>query len=148
MNIINRHTIAIIAKFLDEYYDEFQQLLGAQGIEESEAEVIIEGLKEFAKDVHTGQVIDRKFEIMAVNPITNKTYDQHNAVLLCAKDKAVPAALHAYQQECMRIGANEEHVRSVGLLIGRVLDYQIAIESRVPDTVGDEIPRCLFGDGI
>jgi hypothetical protein len=87
--------------------------------------------------------IDRKFQILAVNPVNGKVYTDENALLLCAKDKAVPAALRAYKEECERIGANPEHVESVGLLLGRVEEYQAEVESRVPDTVGDEIPRCL-----
>ena len=87
--------------------------------------------------------IDRKFKILAVNSVNGKTYTDENALLLCAKDKAVPAALRAYKEECERIGANAEHVESIGLLIGRVEKYQAEIASKVPDTVGDEIPRCL-----
>lgn len=92
--------------------------------------------------------IDRKFKILAVNPVNGKIYTDKNALLLCAKDKAVPVALEAYQVECQRIGANKEHIQSVGLLIGRVREYQKEIESRIPDTVGDELPRCLFGVGV
>jgi len=87
--------------------------------------------------------IDRKFIIAAQNPINGKKYSQDDALLLCAKDKAVPAALRAYQAECEKLGANPEHIESIGLLIGRVEEYQSNIESRVPDTVGDEIDRCI-----
>ncbi|MGH1371169.1 MAG: hypothetical protein ACRBBW_03980 [Cellvibrionaceae bacterium] len=92
--------------------------------------------------------IDRKFEIEAVNPSNGKTYTHKDALLLCAKDKAVPAALKAYQEECKRLGANPEHVESVGLLIGRVEAYQKNIESRIPDTVGSELDRCIKGIGV
>lgn len=87
--------------------------------------------------------IDRKFELLAVNPVTGKIYTEDNAMVFCAKDKAVPAALKAYRTECERIGANPEHILSVSLLIERVEQYQLVIESRVPDTVGDEIRRCI-----
>jgi hypothetical protein len=90
----------------------------------------------------TSEIIDRKFTFLAVNPVTLSFYSEHNALILCAKDKAVPAALFAYKLECERIGANPEHVRSI------VKDYQAAVECRVPDTVGDEIPRCLDGVGV
>lgn len=91
------------------------------------------------------RIIDRKFQLLAVNPVNGKTYTEDNAMVLCAKDKAVPAALRAYLVECERLGANPEHLESVGLLIERVEDYQRRVESRVPDTVGDEIPRCISG---
>ena len=93
-------------------------------------------------------VIDRKFKLLAVNPVTGKIYTEENAMVFCAKDKAVPAALKAYREECVRYGANPEHIESVGLLIERVELYQRMVETRVPDTVGDEIPRCIDGVGF
>jgi len=94
-------------------------------------------------------VIDRKFQIKAVNPVNGKTYTEADSLLLCAKDAAVPAALVAYYGECVRIGSNAEHVESVRLLLGRVKDFQSAAGGgRIPDTVGAEIPRCLNGDGV
>lgn len=66
-------------------------------------------------------------------------------LLLCAKNKAVPAALAAYRDKCIELGANPEHINSVGLLLDRVEHYQQTIESRIPDTVGSELPRCLEG---
>jgi len=92
--------------------------------------------------------IDRKFIIAAQNPSNGKKYSQEDALLLCAKDKAVPAALRAYKSECERLGANPEHIESVGLLIGRVEDYQRDIECRVPDTIGSELDRCIDGKGV
>lgn len=89
--------------------------------------------------------IDRKFRILAVNPANGKTYTEADAILLCAKDAAVPAALEAYRQKCIELGANPEHVESVGLLIGRVEHFQETVEKRVPDTVGAELPRCIDG---
>lgn len=90
--------------------------------------------------------IDRKFQILAVNPVNGKIYTDQNAMLLCAKDKAVPAALIAYRKECITIGANPEHIQSIDQLIGRVVKFQDEIECRVPDTVGEEIQRCLGAD--
>lgn len=96
-----------------------------------------------------GDSIDRKFRILAVNPVNGKIYTDKNALLLCAKDKAVPAALRAYREECIRIGADETHVASIELLIGRVMEFQDYLGGgRVPDTVGEEIPRCLHGEGV
>jgi len=92
--------------------------------------------------------IDRKFKILAVNPVNGKFYTDQNSLLLCAKDKAVPAALAAYELECIKIGANPEHILSVNLLRQRVKEFQKEIECRVPDTVGDEIPRCIHGEGV
>jgi hypothetical protein len=88
-------------------------------------------------------MIDRKFTISATNPVNGNSYTEKDALLLCAKDKAVPVALKAYQEECARIGANPEHIQSVGLLIERVIAFQKKNGSRVPDTIGAEIGRCL-----
>jgi hypothetical protein len=94
------------------------------------------------------QVIDRKFQIFAVNPSNGHEYTEQNSLLLCAKDAAVPAALKAYHDECVRLGANPEHIQSVCLLIERVEKYQAEVEKRIPDTVGSEIPRCIDGAGV
>ena len=94
-------------------------------------------------------IIDRKFKINAVNPCNGKTYSEENSLLLCAKDKAVPVALKAYRAECVVIGANQEHIDSIDLLIRRVEEFQATTESRVPDTVGlCEIARCIHGEGL
>ncbi len=92
--------------------------------------------------------IDRKFRFVAVNPVNGKVYTEDNAVVFVAKDKAVPAMLQAYKLECARIGTNSEHIISVGLLQERVERYQADVESRVPDTVGGEIARCIEGKGL
>lgn len=93
--------------------------------------------------------IDRKFQIRAINPVNGKQYTEKDSLLLCAKDAAVPAALNAYLHECIRIGANPEHVESVKLLLERVMNFQVAAGGgRVPDTIGAEIPRCIDGVGI
>ena len=95
------------------------------------------------------EIIDRKFKINAVNPCNGNTYTEKDSLLLCAKDKAVPAALRAYKEECARLGANVEHLESIELLIGRVEKYQSEVESHIPDTVGKcEIARCINGEGV
>ncbi len=94
------------------------------------------------------KTIDRKFRILAVNPVNGKIYTEKNAVLLCAKDMAVPAALKEYRKSASLLGANQAHLDSIDLLISRVEQYQREIEARVPDTVGAEIPRCLSGEGV
>lgn len=148
MNTINKHTLDLLAKFLEWTLDDFECFLDKEDIEPSEAGVIIGDLRKFFEPSDAGPVIDRKFMIKAINPINGKSYDSCNSILLCAKDLAVPATLHAYQEECMRLGSNQEHVESMGYLIDRVLDFQREIGGKVPDTIGAEIPRCLFGDGI
>jgi len=94
------------------------------------------------------EMIDRKFRIQATNAVNGKSYTEANALLLCAKDAAVPAALAAYREKCIELGANAEHIESIVRLIERVESFQKhAGGGRVPDTVGDEIQRCLNGIG-
>ena len=92
------------------------------------------------------QVIDRKFVFTAVNPVNGKKYDQTNAVVFCAKDVCLIPALRAYVHACVENKANLEHIQSIGLLIDRVQEFQNDIECRIPDTVGDEIERCVHGN--
>jgi len=95
------------------------------------------------------ETIDRKFQILAVNPCKGTIYTEKNAILLCAKDKAVIPTLWAYLHECERLGCHEEHIHSVELLIGRVKEYQEKIEVRTPDTdTVCEINRCIGGEGV
>jgi hypothetical protein len=94
------------------------------------------------------QTIDRKFKFIAINPINRKHYTEKDAVVLCAKDMAVVPALRAYQAACEDLGCNQEHIDSIELLITRVSEYQAQVEARIPDTVGEEIPRCIGGLGV
>ena len=91
--------------------------------------------------------IDRKFIFKAVNPCNGKEYTEENALILCAKDKAVIPALEAYLKACFELGANATHLVSIEKLIGRVKNYQQDIECRVPDTKGEcERARCIYGE--
>ena len=89
-------------------------------------------------------MIDRKFKILAINPCKGNIYTEENALLLCAKDKAVVPALKAYHKACGELGCQQSHLRSIELLIERVEKFQTTVESRVPDTNLDcEIKRCI-----
>src|SRR5437867_2498859 len=86
-----------------------------------------------------GEAIDRKFIILAKCVEHDHAYDDHHAVLLLAKDRAVPATLRFYRQECERIGAAPNQLRGIDLLIERVERYQRVNPGvlKVPD-VDDE----------
>lgn len=93
--------------------------------------------------------IDRKYKINAVNPCSGNTHDENDSILFLAKDKAVPAMLRAYREECIRLGANPAHIESIALLIDRVERYQSYIASKVPDTdLPCEVRRCVDGEGV
>ena len=90
-------------------------------------------------------VIDRKFKILAVNPVNKNIYTEADSILFCAKDRALPAALLSYRDECIKIGASSDHLNSIMLMRDRVIQYQNTIEKKVPDTEGLEIERCIGG---
>jgi len=91
-------------------------------------------------------MIDRKFKFVAVNPCNQKVYTEENAVVFCAKDKCLPKALQAYEKECKDRGCESSHLESISLLISRVLTFQEACESKLPDTnTSCEIDRCIGG---
>lgn len=89
--------------------------------------------------------IDRKFTFTALNPVNGNIYTEDTAFIMCAKDAAVPAALKAYHDECVRLKCNPHHIASIELMIDRVREYQQNIERRIPDTVGEETVRCICG---
>ena len=92
-------------------------------------------------------MIDRKFTFVATNPCKGTIYTEKDAIVFCAKDAAVPAMLVAYQKKCKELGCESSHIESVGLLLGRVRDYQDKVGGRVPDTETDcEIDRCIGGN--
>ena len=91
--------------------------------------------------------IDRKFKILAVNPVSGKFYTENEGVFFCAKDLAFLEILPAYLEKCRELGSNPEHLESIELLTERVKVFQ-ETESKVPDTVGNEIDRCVNGVGV
>lgn len=92
-------------------------------------------------------MIDRKFKFVAVNPCNQKVYTEENAMIFCAKDKALIPALRAYVAACVALDCGDEHIESIALLMGRIKKYQHDTESRVPDTETDcEIDRCIGGN--
>lgn len=67
--------------------------------------------------------VDLKFRINAISRKSGKAYTDQNAVLFLASDKALPAALRAYRDECVKLGADPAQIESLGLLIRRVEEY-------------------------
>ena len=93
-------------------------------------------------------IIDRKYKILAVNPCSSNHHDENDSILFLAKDKAVPAMLKTYYEECKKLNPNNTaHLESIILLTERVVKYQKDIESKIPDTdLPCEIERCVNGN--
>lgn len=69
-------------------------------------------------------IIDQKVRFKAINPCNNKRYTEADAVIFNAKDPVLPVALEAYRDECVRLGTNPEHVKSIELCIVRIREFQ------------------------
>ena len=90
-------------------------------------------------------MIDRKFKILAINPCNGKIYTEENAVLFVAKDKALPDALFAYRRACEDLKCDDAHIESIGLLIERVVEFQVEICEKPDTDTPCEIDRCIGG---
>jgi len=92
-------------------------------------------------------VIDRKYQIMAINPCSGKVHNEHDSILFMAADRLVPSMLAHYILEAEKdpdIG--EDHVESMILLLQRVQNYQSEHGMKIPDTdTPCEVDRCIGG---
>jgi hypothetical protein len=68
--------------------------------------------------------IDRKFTFCATCCEHDHMHSHMDALVFLAKDKALPATLAYYRDECLTLGAKEEQIKGIDLLIERVLRYQ------------------------
>ena len=68
--------------------------------------------------------IDRKFTFCATCCEHGHEHSHMNAMVFLAKDKALPATLQFYRDECFRLGAKEGQMFGIALLIERVMKYQ------------------------
>lgn len=89
--------------------------------------------------------IDRKFDIFAHSRKSSNHYDQENAVLFLAKDKAFLLTLPTYLEKCREVGAGPGQLKAVELLIERVAQYQKenAEQVKIPDVDPFAEPQCL-----
>ena len=70
--------------------------------------------------------IDRKFTIIAFNPVSGKEYSEEDGVFILASDPAVPKAMLAYLNACVELGADQNQITSVSLLRQRILQHQMS----------------------
>lgn len=92
-------------------------------------------MSENRRSNNIGEAIDRKFIINAESREHGTIYTEFQGVLFLAKDKAFLPTLKFYREECVRQGCEEDQVKAVDLMIGRVQDYQAAHpdELKIPD---------------
>ncbi len=89
--------------------------------------------------------VDRKFRISAVSYGSGKRHDEDDSVLFLAKDKAFLRTLPHYLEACIAMGAGEDQIRAVELLIQRVAKYQRdnPTVAKVPDVDPIRESQCL-----
>lgn len=87
--------------------------------------------------------LDRKFKINAECIAHGHQYNENNAVLFLAKDKALPNTLRYYYEECYRLGAAQSQLEAIQLLIKRVDEWQHNNPTKVPDVEPELEPGCL-----
>ena len=91
-------------------------------------------------------MIDRKYKILAINPVSGGIHTEDDAIIFLAKDKALIPTLETYIEECGFLGCEDSHLESLNLLIERVRVYQQNVTSKIPDTsLPEEIDRCIKG---
>lgn len=71
-------------------------------------------------------VIDRKFVFAATNPVTGRVVCEFDGMVFVATDKALPATLQFYREECISQGAAPEVIESLNGLYARVVSFQAA----------------------
>jgi len=62
-------------------------------------------------------MIDRKIKFVATNPCKGSVYTEENAIVFCAKDKAVPHMLDAYRDKCLELVCGPDHIASITFVV-------------------------------
>ena len=91
-------------------------------------------------------MIDRKYKILAINPVSGGIHTEDDAILFLAKDLAVAPMLDAYIEACALLGCEATHIHGIYRLLERVRAYQQNVMSKIPDTDRPgEVDRCIKG---
>jgi len=76
-------------------------------------------------------IIDKKFQVIAFNPISKNEYTENDGVFFPAGDEALPSALLVYIASCRELGADKNLIASATLLRERVIEHQLAPSSAI-----------------
>ncbi len=91
-------------------------------------------------------IIDRKYQILAVNPCTGSIHTEKDSILLSAKDPGILPALGKYLEYWQRKGCDPNHLKSVELLMERIVEFQKKNGKKIPDMDDPcEVDRCIHG---
>ena len=63
----------------------------------------------------------------------------HDYIVFRAQDKAVPATLYFYIEECRKLGATDFHIQTLLALRDRIVTYQIEHGAKIPDTFEQDL---------
>ena len=89
--------------------------------------------------------IERKYKFIAIGQEHGSIHDENDAFVFLAKDKAAPATLKFYWEECQRLGSAPRQLVAIALLRERVERYQAEHPDQVKVAEVDEGP---IGDAI
>ena len=89
------------------------------------------GTVEYRGEGSIGQPVDRKYRFLAVSVEHGSEHDEHDAIVFCTHDPALPYALHAYREESIRLGAPALQIRAVDTMIEGVRLWQARYPAKV-----------------
>lgn len=79
--------------------------------------------------------MDLKYHGKVFNTETGEVVPDDEWIVFRAKDKAVPYMLDAYEEACMRLMCDKNHLERIAKLKTRVLNFQVNYPERckIPD---------------
>lgn len=92
-------------------------------------------------------VIDQKFEFLAVNRSNGKVFTNADGMIFLAKDDLFPETLSYYHKlVCLNKGSDSPEAKSIKLMMARVDAWRAAHQKRckLPDITGEEEEAVLL----
>ena len=88
-----------------------------------------------------GKKLDAKFSGVIFKVKDGSIVPDDEYMVFLAKDNAFPATLEFYRNECVRLGADQEHVDAVNRTIDRLIGWRRdnADRCKVPDAKGERL---------
>lgn len=91
--------------------------------------------------MHVFHKLDAKFSGVIFKVKDGSIVPDDEYMVFLAKDNAFLPTLQFYRAECVRIGADKEHIAAVDRTIGRLMDWRSAHHHRlkIPDAKGEKL---------
>lgn len=85
--------------------------------------------------------IDYKFDIYGIRLADAAEYTSNNAIIFCAKDRALIYALNLLIQHCIDMEADGGYVDSLYQLLNKIREFQHIFGNKLPTTTTEEFSR-------